>query len=114
MEKQLVIGALAALAHETRLDVFRLLVQAGPEGAAAGTLATALDIPPATLSFHLKELRSAGLARCERQGRSRLYSPDFEAVQALVAYLTENCCRGVDGEGPAEPCDLEAGFSPRP
>ncbi len=112
MEKQNVIGALAALAHETRLDVFRLLVQAGPEGAAAGTLATALDIPPATLSFHLKELRSAGLARCERQGRSRLYTPDFDAVRSLVAYLTENCCRGVDGDGPAGACDPGQGGSP--
>jgi len=94
MEKQDVIAALAALAQETRLDVFRLLVQAGPEGLAAGEVAEALDLPPATLSFHLKELRSAGLVTVERQGRSRIYAPDFAAMAALVAFLGENCCDG--------------------
>jgi DNA-binding transcriptional ArsR family regulator len=94
MEKQNAIAALAALAQETRLDVFRLLVQAGPEGLPAGEIAETLGLPSASLSFHLKELRSAGLARCERDGRSRIYSPDFEAVGALVAYLSENCCEG--------------------
>ena len=95
MEKQVVIGALAALAQETRLDVFRLLVQAGAGGLPAGDVAEALEIPPATLSFHLKELKSAGLVRVDRRGRSRIYRPDFEAVQALVGFLTANCCRGV-------------------
>jgi DNA-binding transcriptional ArsR family regulator len=94
MEKQNAIAALAALAHETRLDVFRLLVQAGPEGLAAGAVAAALDVPPATLSFHLKELRNAGLVVAERDGRSIRYAPDFASMSALVGYLGENCCAG--------------------
>ncbi|MBW2237280.1 MAG: helix-turn-helix transcriptional regulator [Deltaproteobacteria bacterium] len=95
MEKQTAIAALAALAHETRLDVFRLLVRAGSEGLSAGTVGEQLGIPAATLSFHLKELKGAGLIRCERDGRSRIYSPDFAAMNALLAYLTENCCGGL-------------------
>ncbi|MBW2425621.1 MAG: helix-turn-helix transcriptional regulator, partial [Deltaproteobacteria bacterium] len=74
MEKQVVIGALAALAHETRLDVFRLLVRAGPKGLPAGQIAETLGLAPATLSFHLKELSGAGLVACQRAGRSRIYS----------------------------------------
>ncbi len=98
MEKQVAISALAALAQETRLDVFRLLVRAGREGRPAGAIAEALEIPDATLSFHLKELRSVGLVRCERVGRSRIYSPDFAVVGDLMAFLTANCCSGV-GKG---------------
>jgi ArsR family transcriptional regulator len=94
MEKQVAISALAALAHETRLDVFRLLVRAGAEGLPAGRISEALGLAPATLSFHLKELKSAGLVRCERQGRSRIYRPDFGAIGELMGYLTENCCAG--------------------
>jgi DNA-binding transcriptional ArsR family regulator len=94
MEKQAAISGLAALAHESRLDVFRLLVQAGPEGLAAGRLAECLSLAPATLSFHLKELKGAGLVCCERDGRSRIYRPDFEAIGGLLGYLTENCCAG--------------------
>ena len=94
MEKQDVLAALSALAHETRLDVFRTLVQEGAGGLAAGVLAGRLGIPSPTLSFHLKELRSAGLIRSERDGRSLLYAPDFGAMRALVGFLTENCCRG--------------------
>ena len=94
MEKQDVISALAALAHETRLDVFRLLVQAGPVGMAAGAVAEALHIPAATLSFHLKELRNAGLLAAHREGRSIRYAPDFDCMSALVGYLGENCCQG--------------------
>jgi DNA-binding transcriptional ArsR family regulator len=94
MEKQVVVSAIAALAHETRLDVFRLLVRFGREGLPAGEIAQALELPPATLSFHLKELKSAGLLRCDRAGRSRFYRPDFGAIGALVGYLTENCCAG--------------------
>ena len=96
MEKQIAISALGALAQETRLDIFRLLVRAGPEGLPAGAVGEGLGIPSATLSFHLKELRSAGLIRCERSGRSRIYSPDFAAVNELVRFLTANCC---DGQG---------------
>lgn len=94
MENQDVISALAALAHPTRLDAYRLLVRAGGEGMAAGAVAEALDVPSATLSFHLKELKNAGVVRCEREGRSLIYAPDFAAVAELLAYLTENCCQG--------------------
>jgi len=110
MERQVAISALAALAQETRLDVFRLLVQAGPEGLPAGAVGDALGIASGTLSFHLKELKSAGLVRCERHGRSRIYSPDLSAVNELIGFLTANCCRGVDGSGSAgEGCDLGSG-----
>ena len=102
MEKQVAVSALAALAQETRLDVFRLLVRTGTEGLAAGEIAARLSLPGATLSFHLKELRSAGLVGCRREGRSRIYSPDFGAMQSLLGFLTESCCQGID----AEPTDL--------
>ena len=102
MEKQIAISALSALAQETRLDVFRALVQAGPEGVPAGAIGAGLGIPSATLSFHLKELKSAGLVRCEQRGRSRIYSPDFSAVKELVEFLTANCCQGA-----ADGCDLD-------
>jgi len=94
MERQDALTALAALAHETRLDVFRLLVQAGPAGLAAGRIAGNLAIAAPTLSFHLKELRNAALIRSERDGRSLVYAPDFGAMRALVDFLTENCCAG--------------------
>ena len=100
MEKQNAIGALSALAQETRLDVFRLLVRAGPEGLPAGSVGGALGLPSATLSFHLKELKSAGLVRCERLGRSRIYSTDLDAVQELVQFLLQNCCQGVNNPEP--------------
>ena len=99
MEKQDAIGALAALAHETRLDIYRTLVRAGREGLAAGAVATSLGIPAATLSFHLKELKNAGVIRCQREGRSLIYSPRFDAMTSLVDYLSENCC---EGEGLAD------------
>lgn len=95
MEKQNAIAALAALAQETRLDVFRLLVRAGSEGLAVGVIGEELELPSATLSFHLKELTSAGLLSFERVGRSRIYRPSFEAMNELVAFLSENCCQGV-------------------
>ena len=94
MEKQNAVAALAALAQETRLEVFRLLVRSGPEGLPAGQIGESLGIPSATLSFHLKELRSAGLVACERDGRSRIYRPDFGAMRELLGFLTENCCEG--------------------
>jgi DNA-binding transcriptional ArsR family regulator len=94
MEKQIAISALAGLAQETRLDAFRLLVRAGSEGLAAGAIGDALGLPSATLSFHLKELKSAGLVRCEHVGRSRIYRPDFAVVKALIDYVMENCCQG--------------------
>ena len=84
---------LAALAQETRLALFRLLVEAGPAGLAAGVIAERLGVAPPTLSFHLKELTYAGLIRAAQQGRYVIYSADFEAMNALIGYLTENCCR---------------------
>lgn len=86
------VTRLASLAQDSRLAVFRLLVQRGPDGMAAGDIATKLKIPPATLSFHLKELSHAGLLKSRQDGRFIYYSPDFKAMRALVAYLTENCC----------------------
>ncbi len=94
MEKQGVLGGLAALAQETRLDIFRLLVARGPAGLAAGNIGARLELPAATLSFHLKELRRAGLVTCRRAGRSLIYAADFTAMRGLVGYLTENCCGG--------------------
>jgi len=95
MQKQDALAVLGALAHETRLDVFRLLVRAGSGGLAAGAVADALDVPAATLSFHLKELKSAGVVECRREGRSLIYAPSFPTMSALVAFLTRNCCEGV-------------------
>jgi DNA-binding transcriptional ArsR family regulator len=96
MEKQDVIDALAALAQEARLDIFRLLVQAGPEGMPAGQIGTRLDLPAPTLSFHLSQLRHAGLIQPRRDGRSIIYAADYAAMNELMGFLTENCCRGAD------------------
>jgi ArsR family transcriptional regulator, arsenate/arsenite/antimonite-responsive transcriptional repressor len=93
MEANQAVTAMSALAQQSRLAIFRALVQAGPAGLAAGIIGDRLGLPWATLSFHLKELKQAGLARCRREGRSILYSADYAAMAALVAYLTENCCR---------------------
>ncbi len=89
-----IIAALAALAQSHRLAAFRMLVEAGPEGLAAGVIATRLDVAPSSLSFHLAQLERAGLVSTVRAGRSILYSADFGAMTALVGYLTENCCGG--------------------
>jgi ArsR family transcriptional regulator, arsenate/arsenite/antimonite-responsive transcriptional repressor len=94
METTQAILALSALAQETRLGIFRLLVQAGPEGMAAGRIGEKLDLAPATLSFHLAGLTRAGLAQSRQDGRFVIYSADFQAVNALVGYLSENCCGG--------------------
>jgi len=94
MEATEAIDALAALAHETRLDIFRMLVRAGPAGLAAGAIAERLDVPAPTLSFHLSNLAAAGLALSRREGRSILYSADFSRMRALVDYLLEDCCSG--------------------
>lgn len=83
---------LASLAQDSRLAVFRFLVQRGPEGLPAGDIATKLKIPPATLSFHLKELSHAGMLKSRQEGRFVYYAPDFKAMRGLVDYLTENCC----------------------
>jgi DNA-binding transcriptional ArsR family regulator len=94
METKQALQALSALAQESRLSVFRLLVGAGPTGLAAGSIGEALDLPPATLSFHLAGLTRAGLAQSRQDGRFVIYSANFESMDALVGYLTENCCQG--------------------
>jgi ArsR family transcriptional regulator, arsenate/arsenite/antimonite-responsive transcriptional repressor len=94
MESSSAIRALGALAQEHRLAAFRLLVQAGPDGLAAGDLAGAVGVPPSSMSFHLAQLSHAGLVAQRRIGRSIVYSADFSAMTALLGYLTENCCGG--------------------
>src|SRR6266478_8603479 len=94
MEKSNAVAALAALAQDSRLDVFRLLVEAGPNGMPAGEIADALDLAPNTLTFHFDRLRAAGLVTVRREGRSMIYAARFETMNALLGYLTENCCRG--------------------
>src|SRR5271169_4330925 len=94
MENTEAVIALAALAQDNRLDVFRLLVQAGPDGMPAGQVATALGLPPNTLTFHFDRLRNAGLVTVRREGRSMIYAARYETMNALLAYLTENCCAG--------------------
>jgi DNA-binding transcriptional ArsR family regulator len=94
MESTTVVQAFGALAQETRLGIYRLLVAAGPEGMAAGAIAGKLDLPPATLSFHLKELSQAGLVRSRQQGRFVIYAANFDTMTGLVSFLTENCCGG--------------------
>ena len=94
MEKTDAITALAALAQESRLDVFRLLVQTGPDGLAAGLIGETLSLPAATLSFHLSHLKHAGLISVRREGRSLIYAAAYPAMNALLSYLTENCCQG--------------------
>jgi len=98
METTQAVAALAALAQEHRLAVFRLLVQAGPQGLPAGQVADALDLAPNTLTFHFDRLRMAGLVTVKREGRSMIYAARFEAMNALLAFMTENCCGG----GPAK------------
>jgi ArsR family transcriptional regulator, arsenate/arsenite/antimonite-responsive transcriptional repressor len=94
MDIELAVAALAALAQESRLAIFRLLVQAGKPGLAAGALGEQLGIPPATLSFHLKTLAHAGLVSARTEGRFVIYSANFGEMDKLIAYLTENCCAG--------------------
>lgn len=88
------IRALAALSQETRLAIYRLLVQQGPEGLAAGTIAERVDVASATLSFHLKEMAHAGLVTTRQDGRFIFYSANYAVMNSLIGYLTENCCRG--------------------
>ncbi len=88
------LAALGALAQESRLDIFRLLVQKGPQGMPAGEIGQRLRLPAPTLSFHLNQLRFAGLIRSQRKSRSIIYSANFRTMNELLAYLTENCCGG--------------------
>jgi|ERR1041385_903546 DNA-binding transcriptional ArsR family regulator len=101
METTQAVAALAALAQDHRLAVFRLLVQAGPDGMPAGQVAEALELAPNTLTFHFDRLRVAGLVTVRREGRSMIYAARFEAMNALVGFLTENCCGGVTECAPA-------------
>jgi ArsR family transcriptional regulator len=94
MEKIDAVAALAALAQDNRLDVFRLLVEAGPEGMPAGEVANTLKLAPNTLTFHFDRLRMAGLVTVRRDGRSMIYAARFETMNTLLGYLTENCCQG--------------------
>lgn len=94
METNDAVAALGALAQDSRLTVFRLLVRTGPEGMPAGEIAERLKIPSATLSFHLAQLRHAGLVTMKRDGRSLIYSADYDGMNELMSFLTENCCAG--------------------
>ena len=102
MEKIDAVAALAALAQDNRLDVFRLLVRAGPAGMPAGEVAASLKLAPNTLTFHFDRLKGAGLVTVRREGRSMIYAARYETMNGLLAFLTENCCQGAPGScGPA-------------
>lgn len=98
METKTAVNALAALAQETRLSVFRLLVEAGPEGMAVGSIGEKLGVAPATLSFHLKELSHAGLVTSRQESRFIYYMADFTQMATLMTFLTQNCCKGMPQE----------------
>jgi ArsR family transcriptional regulator, arsenate/arsenite/antimonite-responsive transcriptional repressor len=104
METPTAVAALAALAQENRLEIFRLLVQAGPEGLAAGQVAERLSLAPNTLTFHFDRLRFSGLVTVRREGRSMIYAARFEAMNELVSFLTENCCQGAQECAPVAVC----------
>lgn len=108
MDADTAIDALGALAQPHRLTLFRLLVQAGQGGLAAGVIADRLGVPNSSLSFHLSQLRAAGLVHKERQHRSIIYRANYPAMNALVAYLTENCCGHVASCGPGTACESPA------
>jgi ArsR family transcriptional regulator len=109
MEKKAAIGALGALAQETRLDLFRLLVTVGPEGLPAGVIADRLGVLPASLSFHLAQLVHAGLITQRRLSRQLIYSAEYGAMSELLVYLTENCCgRGVSCVSACNPATVFA------
>jgi len=101
MESKTAIRALGGLAHETRLAIYRLLVQTGPEGLPVGAIGEKLKLAPATLSFHLAGLKHAGLVTARREGRTLYQAADYGAMNGLIAYLSENCCGGED-------CDVVA------
>jgi DNA-binding transcriptional ArsR family regulator len=96
MHSSQAVAALSALAHEHRLGVYRMLVVAGPQGLNAGTIATRLKVPPSSLTFHLQNLHRAGLVTQQRRSRELIYAADFDAMNGLVDFLTENCCGGAE------------------
>src|ERR1700682_2459239 len=104
MEISQAVVALAALAQDNRLEIFRLLVQAGPDGMAAGQVAQRLGLAPNTLTFHFDRLRVAGLVTVRRDGRSMIYAARFETMNGLIAFLTENCCQGASATSVAASC----------
>ena len=109
MDQVSAIAALGALAHETRLALFRLLVTSGPQGLAAGAIGERIGVPPSSLSFHLQELVHAGLITQRRLSRNLIYSAEYGAMNELVAYLTENCCgRSAAGAPTCNPADAFA------
>lgn len=108
MKSETAVAALSALAQENRLEVFRLLVRSGAAGLAAGQIAERLGIAAPTLSFHLAQLRHAGLVHQRRDGRSLIYATNYDGMNALMEFLTENCCRG-DKACPAVVCEPQSG-----
>lgn len=106
MDASQAVSSLGALAQEHRLALFRLLIQAGPDGLSAGAIAERLGVPNSSLSFHLTQLHQAGLIGQERQGRSLIYRADYAVMNGLIAYLMENCCGG-DGCLPDSARQLE-------
>ena len=109
------VTALAALAQENRLDVFRLLVQAGPDGMSAGAVSAALKLAPNTLTFHFDRLRDAGLINVRREGRSMIYTAQFKVMNTLLDFLTENCCQGAaEVCAPAECKPVRHGAAKKP
>ena len=102
MESYEAVNTLSALAQEARLAIFRMLVEAGPEGLPVGNIGTALSIPAATLSFHLVQLKHTGLVTCERRGRQLIHAANFNRMNSLLAYLTENCCAGIADCAPGQ------------
>lgn len=110
MDSPQAVLALAALAHDTRLAIFRMLVERGPDGFAAGIIAEQLGVPPSSLTFHVQHLHRAGLITQRRVSRQLIYAADFAAMNGLVSYLTENCC----GRGTCAPvCQPEVSAAPR-
>jgi DNA-binding transcriptional ArsR family regulator len=107
MENLDAVAALAALAQDNRLDVFRLLVRAGREGVAAGEVAAQLQLAPNTLTFHFDRLRTAGLVTVRREGRSMIYAARYQTMKALLAFLTENCCEGASAPRVTPECKPE-------
>jgi len=113
MDNGKAVPALAALAHDTRLKLFRMLVEHGPDGLSAGVIAEQLGVPPSSLTFHVQHLHRAGLVTQRRLGRQLIYAADFNAMNGLVGFLTENCCgRGVAACIPV--CRPERGAAARP
>lgn len=111
MKKPDALAALAALAQDNRLDVYRLLVRAGPVGMPAGSVAGTLKLAPNTLTFHFDRLRQAGLVTVRREGRSMIYAARYDTMNALLDYLTENCCAG--GADSCTPLESKSPVSPK-